>query len=178
MCNPVAIATTQFAAQTVSQAQNAKQQAKYNNRVYALNKDSAEQNALASYTQLQRRQEEEHAKAAKAIQDAHQQSTLAQGALTTSMAESNVAGNTASALTQDFARHEADYVQTVVRNQAFLDDQFKLEMKAVAIREQAQINSGERPTPLGPDWINNGIQAASQYLRMNWNSQNNQNPYG
>lgn len=177
MCNPVALTGAQFAASQYSQGQNAKQQAKYNAKVFELNKESAEANALVSYTQLQRRQEEEHAAAAQAIEHARRQSTAAIGAQTTAMAEASVAGNTAAALTQDFQRKEAEYISTVIRNQAFLDDQFKLETQSVAIRERAQIQSGLAPAPLGPDWVNGGIQAASDFLRMNWNQQNNENPY-
>jgi fructose-1,6-bisphosphatase/inositol monophosphatase family enzyme len=177
MCNPAGLALASTAVGIASGKQNADTQSRYQRTLYAANLKSANENAVLSYQQIQARQEQEGAKATQAVSAAHEQAALATGRLTTTMAENNVAGNSAAALLQDFARQEANYVQTTIRNKAFLDDQFAMEMKGVEARRQAQIISGMSSPVAGPDYLNSGIKLGADVLRINWNQEHGDNPY-
>lgn len=177
MCNPSAVVSAQAGAQLIGQQQQAQTLAKYQRRLYAENKVAADANAVLAYQQIQLRQEQEGERAAQAIDAAHRQATLAGGRLITSMAEAGVAGNTAAALLGDFQRQEADYVQTTIRNKAFLDDQFRLEMQGVEYRRRAQVLSGTSSPLSGPDFLNVGARLGAQLLAINWDETHQQNPY-
>jgi len=177
MCNPAALTVASTATQLLGQGQNARAQSDYQKKLYALNTKAADENAVLSYQQIQQRQLQENEKASQAINAAHRQATLATGRLVTSTAESGVGGNTVAALLGDFRRQEADYVQTTIRNRAFLDDQLKLEMESVEKRRQAQIISGMSSPVPGPDFLNAGIKMGASLLSIDWQKTHDQNPY-
>lgn len=177
MCNPAALAVASTSVQLLGQSQQARAINKHQGQVYELNKESANENAILSYQQIQKRQQEESEKAAQAIGAAHKQATLASGRLITSMAEANVAGNTAATLLADFQRSEADYIQTTIRNRAFLDDQIKLEMQGVEQRRRAQIINGMATPAAGPDYLNAGVRLGAQMLSIDWAEVHQENPY-
>lgn len=177
MCSPTAFAGAATGAQLLGQAGQARAVGKYQDQVYAANTKSANENAVLAYQQLQKRQAQEGEKAAQAIDSAHRQSALAAGRLATTLGESNIAGNTAAALLGDFRRSEAEYIQTTIRNQAFLDDQIKLEMEATEVRRRAQIMSGMSTPPAGPDYLNAGVRLGAQALAIDWDRTHRENPY-
>ena len=177
MCDPASMAVATTGAQLYSQGQNARTEGEYKRLVYAENAKIATVDAVSAYQQIQQRQIQEGEKASQSIQAAHKQATLASGRLITSMAEAGVAGNTAAALLGDFQRQEADYVQTTIRNQAFLDDQLKLDMQGVEYKRRAAVLSGTSTPAAPPDYLNAGIRLGSQMLAIDWDQTHQQNPF-
>lgn len=126
---------------------NASAQNKYQKQVYKTNKELADANAIRAYAALQERASQENALASKSIQNVMDQATRARAAALTASGESGTAGASVSQVYQDFARQEAEYTGTIVRQRVFQTAQLNAEAKAVQLGQQAQTASAT-PKPI------------------------------
>lgn len=184
MCDPISLSAATLALGGGSAVYeygqgraNAKASAKYQRQVYESNKALADANALRAYSALQRRAAEEHAMASKSIQNVTDQATAAQAAARVASGESGTAGASVDAVYQDFARQEAEFAGTVIRQRLFNTRQLEMEAKGVQLGQQAQILSAlpkpvETPSLIGALLRIGaaGLNAASTYTYLNQNN--------
>ena len=107
MCNPAALPFIEGAAVLVSQGIAGNQQADYQEKVFEANKASADANAIRNYMTLQTRQEQERVSSNQAIERATLEATGARATARVSAGESGVAGNSVTALDQEFREVDA-----------------------------------------------------------------------
>jgi hypothetical protein len=125
----------------------------------------ADASALRQYSQLQIRQEQEAARATQAIQENVVHATNATSTAKTSLAESGVAGNTASELIGEYARTSSNYESAVIRNKAFLDQNFRDQAKSVQLGEQANVNRAYASIQ-PPNYLGILLQGAAGFLAL------------
>lgn len=150
----VAIGAVGAAVQFAQASANAKATEKYQQQVYNSNKELADANAVRAYGALQRRANEETALASKSIENVTKQAQAARAAALVASGESSTGGASVSQVYQDFARQEAEYTGTVIRQRVFNTTQLNAEAKAVQLGQQAQILNAtpkpvERPSLIG-----------------------------
>lgn len=177
MCDPVSLTVASGAVSLATQQIAYGQQKKYQSQVFNATKKAADQDALLAYQALTDRQVQEHEKAAQALQSVQRQAVAARGAARTSAAEGNVQGNSVGALDDDFTRAETEYQSQVIRNQAFLDSQFKNERLGVQAKQTAAIQSGIGQPIQPPQYLNQIIGSYSKVLEIQYKQNNNQNPW-
>lgn len=102
---------------------------------------AANANALRQYGALQSRQAQERARASQAIMESNRAARLASGTGTTAAAEAGVAGNSVAAAQDEFSRAALEFEGTTIRNQAFLDANFREQAEGVRAEQQAVTQS-------------------------------------
>jgi hypothetical protein len=138
---------------TAQSRANAKATNKYQQQVYSENARLATEAANMQYDALGARQVQETLAATQSVTEVHRQALEAKGRVRTSAADAGVSGASVDALYSDFERQELDYQTASKRNQAFRDEQFDLERKAVRSGLQSRIASAQ-PSPVTvPSWF-------------------------
>lgn len=162
MCTP-AVAYAVLALSTAGSFANARAGQRYQEDTFARNKEAADANALRQYAAIQERQMQEQARASEAVSRSAKEARAALGTARVAAAEAGVAGLSVEALMGDFERTELEYRRTVVRNQEFLDRQFKNQLESVRYGQEAQIlQSLPGPTPNYFGILLNSIGSALQ----------------
>lgn len=161
MCDPLSLTAASFALSAASAGggylqskANAKATEAYQKQTFEVNKSLADANAVRAYAALQRRAIEENAMASKSVQNVVDQARQAQGAARTASGEAGTSGNSVDQVYQDFARQEAEYTGTIIRQRVFNTAQLEAEGKAIQLGQQAQIQNAvpqpiEQPNFLG-----------------------------
>lgn len=169
MCDPATLLTLSIVSTGVSigtSALNQQRQGRFEEQQFEATKKNADAAALTSYAQLQERQREEAAKAAQSIDQSARQAVAARGAARVNAGESGAVGNSADALQNEFVASELGYQHAIIRNQAFLDSQFKSEMESVQLQQTGRIQQAQpQPVPM-PDYAGMLINGASNYLSI------------
>lgn len=170
----VALGTAGTLLQFSQAKANADAQNKYQNQVYKTNKELADANAIRAYAALQERASQENALASRSIQNVVDQATRARAAALTAAGESGTAGASVSQVYQDFARQEADYTGTIVRQRVFQTAQLNAEAKAIQLGQQAQIAQATPKPVEQPNFMGAllrigeiGVNAGTNYYLLN-----------
>jgi hypothetical protein len=164
VCDPVslfAISASIAGVQAGATIYNQQQQADFQKDLFRVNKQAANENALAGYAALARRDTEEHIAATQAIQQNANRAAAARGTARVAAAESGVSGNSAEAVIDEFTRSELDYQQAVIRRKTFADAQLMEQKRAVRSGQQAAILSA-LPTITGPDYLGAALRLGEQ----------------
>lgn len=159
MCNPAAfvIGLTSMMGEAVAHSQakaNARVQEKYQNQVYEMTKEAAAANAARQYQALYMRQQQEESAAAQAIDRTVRQAAAAQATARVTAGESGAAGQSVSALMNEYRRQELGFETTTIRNKTWAAAQTQLNAEAIRANQQAQVASAmprpiEQPNFLG-----------------------------
>jgi hypothetical protein len=158
MCPPVllAAAVAISAAQAISSYQGASAQAKAqeaSNAIQRQNIQDAYQNNMIQATQQYGYKNDEAAQ--KLQQDAIKTRAATATALT-SAGEAGVAGNSVSALADEYAQNAATFKGDVDYNRLAEDNELQWQMRGFGSQQQSQINSLKQPVQ--PSLIGAGLQ--------------------
>jgi len=172
----MALVGAETASSLVGQSKNAKAQANWQEKTFEANKTLADADAVRKYVALQSRQQQEHAAAGQAIERASLEAIAARGTARVSAGESGVAGNSVTALDQEFRRSMDTFASRKIASQAYLDSQFASEYDAVRAGQEADINAGVGDRIQGPDYLNTIIRGVSKAWEIGYTTQNNKKP--
>jgi len=125
----------------------------------------ANRSAVIQYTQLQTRQMQEAAQAAQAIRTNAVKARAAGGSLRVSLSESGIGGNTASELAAGFERSAMEYEGAVIRNKAFLDQNFQDQAKAIQNGARAEAANAYSHVQ-APNYLGILMQGVGNYLQL------------
>jgi hypothetical protein len=157
---PATAAATQLGISTlgtvygvVQQQQNAAAQAKWQQQQSAAVQANATAAAVSQYSALLNRQNQENAAASQAIDANSRKAAAAAAAARVSAGEVGTAGNSVSALLDEYRQQELGFRQTQIRNATWASAQLKLDMDAVRANQQAAI-AASAPKPVqAPDYL-------------------------
>ena len=146
MCDPVTIATTAVgalssAAQYQGQRQQAKQQARFQDKAM----EAERQRALQEQSSIRMRQAQEQEATNRELGDVAMKARESMARATVSAGESGVAGASVDALIDDFTRQEAEYRMGVGRQQEMRDVQTGLALTDAGYRSQNRLIDINRP---------------------------------
>jgi len=126
---------------------------------------AARANALRQYTAIQERQAQEHARAAQAIGESARAARLASGNAAVASAEAGVGGASVAALQNEFERTALEFESTTIRNQAFLDAEFKDKAEGVRAEQEAVVNDAYNRIQT-PNYLGVLMQGLGTYLDL------------
>ena len=126
---------------------------------------AARSNALRQYTSIQSRQIQERARAAQAIGESARAARMASGTAAVASAEAGVGGASVAALQAEFERTALEFESTTIRNQAFLDAEFRDRAEGVRAEQEAAVNSAYNQIQT-PNYLGILMQGLGSYLDL------------
>lgn len=126
---------------------------------------AARENALRQYTSIQSRQVQERAKAAQAIQQSAKAARNAASSSAVASAEAGVGGASVAALQNEFERTALEFESTTIRNEAFLDAEFKDKAAGVRAEQEATVNAAYNQIQT-PNYLGILMQGLGTYLDL------------